>query len=71
MILYLYTNLRQKLLLKVWHAEVAQWVEAIVLHAEGWVLESHQRQTQILKTGSVSSTSKRSTIGVSVTSPWR
>ena len=39
--------------------------------AEGWVLESQPRQTQVVKTGSDSSTATRSAIGVSVTGPGR
>ena len=41
-----------------------QWVRALARQAEGWVLESQLRQTQIEKTGSDSSIAKRSTTGV-------
>ena len=37
-------------------ATVEQWVRALVLQAEGWVLESKPRQIYIAKTGSDSST---------------
>ena len=51
-------------------AAVAQWVRALAPQAKGWVLES-KRQTLVVKTGSDSSTAKRSAIGVSVTGPRR
>ena len=50
-------------------AAVAQWVR--VFAPQGWVFESQQRQTQVVKTGSDSSTAKRSAIGMSVTGPRR
>ena len=52
-------------------AAVAQWVRVFAPKAEGWVFESQQRQTQVVKTGSDSSTAKRSAIGMSVTGPRR
>ena len=52
-------------------AVVAQSVRAFVSHAEGWVFESQQRQSQVVKTGSDSSTAKRSAVGVSTTGPQR
>ena len=52
-------------------AAVAQWVRVFAPQAEGWVFESQQRQTQVVKTGSDSSTAKRSAIGMSVTGPRR
>ena len=48
-------------------AAVAQSVRAFAPQAEGWVLESQPRQTQVVRTGCDSSTAKRSAIGVSVT----
>ena len=33
-------------------AAVAQWVRVFAPQAEGWVFESQQRQTQVVKTGS-------------------
>ena len=40
---------------------------ALTLQAEGWVFESQPRQTLVVKTGSDSSTAKRSAISVIVT----
>ena len=40
-------------------AAVAQWVKAFTPQAEGWVFESHPRQTYVVKTGSDSSTANR------------
>ena len=39
--------------------------------AEDWVFESRLRQTKVVKAASVSSTSKRSPSGISVTGPRR
>ena len=50
---------------------MAQWVRAFAPQAEGWVFESQPRQSYVVKTGSDSSTAKRSAIGVSVTGPRR
>ena len=50
---------------------VAQWARAFASHAEGWVFESKSQQTQVVKTGSESSNTKRSPVGVSVTRPRR
>ena len=50
---------------------MAQWIRALTLQAEGWVFESQTRQTYVVKTGSDSSTAKRSAIGVSITGPRR
>ena len=47
--LYLFIN-------NVTTAAVAQRVRAFATQAEGWVFESHPRQTQVVKTGSDSST---------------
>ena len=44
-------------------AAVAQWNRAFAPHVEGWVFEFQPRQT---RTGSDSSTAKRSAIGASV-----
>ena len=52
-------------------AAVAQWVRVFDPQAEGWVSESQQRQTQVVKTGRDSSTAKHSAIGMSVTGPRR
>ena len=52
-------------------AVVAQWIRAFAPQAEGLVFESQPRQTLIVKTGSDSSTAKRSAIGVIVTGPRR
>ena len=46
---------------------MAQWVRALDPQAEGWVLESKPRKTQVVKTGSDGFTAKPSAIGVSVT----
>ena len=51
--------------------EVAQWVRVLALQVEGWVFESLLRRTLVVKTGSDSSTAKRSAIGVSVLGLWR
>ena len=48
---------------------VAQWVKAFAPQAEGWVFESQPWQTQVVKTGSKSSTAKRLALGMSVTGP--
>ena len=57
------------------HVKDRRWhsgLDRFALQAEGWVLESQPRQTQVVKTGSDSSTTKRSAIiGVSVTCPRR
>ena len=45
--------------------------QIIAPQEEGWVFESQPRQTQVVKTGSESSTAKPSAIGVSVTGPRR
>ena len=45
-------------------AAVAQWFSALAPQAEGWVLESQPRQTEVVKTGSDSSIAKRSALGV-------
>ena len=50
----------------VFAAALAQWVRAFAPQAEGWVFESQPRQTQVAKTGSDSSTAKRSDIDVNV-----
>ena len=47
-------------------AAVAQWARAFASQAEGWMFESQPRQTLVVKTGSDSSTVKRSAIGVSI-----
>ena len=52
-------------------AAAAQWARAFTSKADVWVLESQPRQTYVEKTGSDSSTVKRSAIGVSVTGPRR
>ena len=41
--------------------------KVLTLQAEGWVFEYEPRQTLVVKTGSDSSTAKRSAIGVIVT----
>ena len=46
---------------------MVQWVRALAPQAEDWVFESQPGKTEVFKTGSVSSTAKRSAIGVSVT----
>ena len=43
------------------------WVRALASQAEDWVFESQPRQALVVKTGSDSSTSKRSALNVSVT----
>ena len=48
-----------------------QWTAAVVPASGRLVFESQQRQTLVAKTGSDSSTAKRSAIGVSVTGPRR
>ena len=48
-------------------AAVVAVVRAFALHVESWVFESQSQQ--VVKTGSDSSTVKRSTTGVSVTGP--
>ena len=45
--------------------------KALAPQAAGWVLESKPRQTYVAKTGSDSSTTKCSEIGLSVTGPPR
>ena len=45
-------------------AEVEQSVRAYASHAEGWVLESQPRQTQVVITGTDNSIAKRSVTGV-------
>ena len=49
----------------------SQIVRALAPQAEGWVFKFQPRQTNVIKTGSDSSTAKRSAIGVSVMGPWR
>ena len=49
---------------------MAQSVRAFASHAVGKVFESQPRRTQIVKTGSDSSSAKCSAIGVSVTVKW-
>ena len=46
-------------------------LKVLAPQAEGWVFESQLHQIKVVKTGSDSSTTKRSTIGLSVTSPRR
>ena len=46
-------------------------VRALAPQAEGWVFESQPQQTQVVKTGSDSSTAKRSTLDMIVTDPRR
>ena len=50
---------------------MAQWVRTYNLQSEGWLFKSQPRQTLVVKTGSDSSTAKRSELGVSVTGPQR
>ena len=50
---------------------VEQWVGVFAPQAEGWVFEYHPRKTYVVKTGSDSSTAKRSAIGESVIGPRR
>ena len=52
-------------------ATVAQWVRALAPKFEGWEFESQPRQTNVVRTGSGSSTAKRSEIGVRVTGSRR
>ena len=52
-------------------AAVAQWARAFTQQAEGWVFESQLRQTQVVNTGSDSSTAKRAAIGGNVRGPQR
>ena len=47
-------------------AEVTRSVINFYSHADGWVFESQPRQTLVIKTGSDSSTTKRSATGVGV-----
>ena len=54
-----------------WLPTMAQSFRAFASHAEGLVFESQPRQTQLVITGSDSSTAKRSAIDVSVTGPQR
>ena len=51
-------------------AAVAHWIRTFAWQAEGWV-ESHPRQTLVVKISSDSLTAKRSAEGVSVTGPQR
>ena len=44
-----------------------KWVGALAPQVEGWVFKSQSWQTLVVKTGSDSSTAKRSAIGVGVT----
>ena len=48
---------------------VVQWARAFAFQAEDWVFESQPQKTKVVKTGSDSSTAKRSATGVSITSP--
>ena len=50
---------------------MAQSVRAVATNAEGCVFESQSRHTKVVKTGSDSSTAKRSATGVSATDPQR
>ena len=50
-------------------AAVAQWVRAYSPQVEDWVFEYKPRQIKVVKTGSDSSTAKRSALGASVTGP--
>ena len=50
---------------------VAQLVRVFALQPDGWVFESQPRQNLVVKTGSDSSTAKRSATGVSVEGPRR
>ena len=52
-----------------WTAAIVQYMKALVQQAEGWVFESQLRQTLVVKTGSDSSTAKRS--AADVTGPRR
>ena len=52
--------------------DVAQWVRALAPKAVGWMFESHAAATDMtIKTGSDSSTAKRSATGASVMGPRR
>ena len=52
---------------QLWHI----WLE-LAPQAQGWLFESQLRQTyKVVKTGSDSSTDKRSAVGVSVKGPQR
>ena len=66
-----YLNFVASSVMKIATAAVAQWVRVLALLSEGCVFESQPRQTLVVKTGSDSSTAKRSAIGVSVTGPRR
>lgn len=48
-----------------------QLVRAFALHAEDRILKFRSLQAQVVKTGSGSSTAKRSAVGVNVTDPRR
>ena len=50
---------------------MVQWVRTSASQAEGWVFELQPRQTLAVKTGSYSSTVKRSTLSASITGPRR
>ena len=50
-----------------WTMTVVQSVRAFAPQAKGWVSESQPRQVLFVKTGSDSTTAKRSASGVSVT----
>ena len=50
---------------------VAQWVRAFAPQAESCVFESQTQQTEVVRTGSDSSTTQRSKIRVGVMSPQR
>ena len=52
-------------------AVVGQSVKALAPLAEGSIFESLPQQTKVVKTGSDSSTAKRSALGVNVTGPRR
>ena len=52
-------------------AAVAQSVRVFALHAVGWMSESQPQQTQVVKTGRDSSTTKCLATGVIVTGPRR
>ena len=59
------------IILHVGAAAVAQWVRVFVSQRKSWVLESQLRHTVVAKTGSDSSTAKRSAKSMSVTGPLR
>ena len=46
-------------------------LERLLSRAEGWLFKSQPGQTQVLKTGSNSSTAKHLGTDVSITIPWR